>query len=64
RCVGQFDEFIKDGAAGDCVCGGAGWMTDHDSMYKRTRLIGQSHRFIKPVSVSWRVFAFTGRQDE
>ncbi|EFR3672642.1 hypothetical protein H1353_002048 [Salmonella enterica] len=36
-------------------------MTVHD----RTRLIGQFHLFMqKPVSVSWRVYAFTGRQDE
>ncbi|EBK7452177.1 hypothetical protein DSQ53_05470 [Salmonella enterica] len=39
-------------------------MTVHDAIPKRKRLIGQFHLFIKPVSVSWRVFAFTGRQDE
>ncbi|KZG35035.1 hypothetical protein AH85_04825 [Salmonella enterica subsp. enterica serovar Tennessee] len=40
-------------------------MTVHDAIPKRTRLIGQFHFFMqKPVSVSWRVYAFTGRQDE
>ncbi|ETB95664.1 hypothetical protein CFSAN001681_22915 [Salmonella enterica subsp. enterica serovar Cerro str. CFSAN001681] len=40
-------------------------MTVHDAISKRKRLIGQFHLFMqKNVSVSWRVFAFTGRQDE
>ncbi|AVS12001.1 hypothetical protein DZF04_21670 [Salmonella enterica] len=39
-------------------------MTVHDAIPKRKRLIGQFHLFIKTVSVSWRVYAFTGRQDE
>ncbi|EAU1469161.1 hypothetical protein CRQ35_09860 [Salmonella enterica] len=30
----------------------------HDTIPKRKRLIGQFHLFIKPVSVSWRVFAY------
>ncbi|EAQ8012501.1 hypothetical protein DCV98_08450 [Salmonella enterica subsp. enterica serovar Montevideo] len=40
-------------------------MTVHDTIPKRKRLIGQFHLFMqKTVSVSWRVYAFTGRQDE
>ncbi|HHX9844204.1 TPA: hypothetical protein ACVTE6_003859, partial [Salmonella enterica subsp. enterica] len=50
--------------AGFCFYRAAGWMTVHDAIPKRKRLIGQFHLFIKPVSVSWRVYAFTGRQDE
>ncbi|WP_223201790.1 hypothetical protein, partial [Salmonella enterica] len=40
------------------------YITVHDAIPKRKRLIGQFHLFIKSVSVSWRVYAFTGRQDE
>ncbi len=40
-------------------------MTVHDAIPKRKRLIGQCHFFIKPVSVSWRVFALQGgRMDD
>ncbi|EAB8043937.1 hypothetical protein DU900_05870 [Salmonella enterica subsp. enterica serovar Lille] len=40
-------------------------MTVHDAIPERKRLIGQFHLFMqKTVSVSWRVYAFTGRQDE
>ncbi len=39
-------------------------MIVQDAFRDIMRLIGKYHLFIKPVSVSWRVFAFTGRQDE
>ncbi|ESV52242.1 hypothetical protein K533_06440, partial [Salmonella enterica subsp. enterica serovar Cubana str. CVM42234] len=41
RLIGQLHFFIKPASAGFCFYRAAGWMTVHDAIPKRKRLIGQ-----------------------